>query len=81
MPAPARAAVRIAIVGAGAMGSVYAGLLGSAGNDVWAIDPWAAHVDAIRAARAARRGCERRPCGADRRHVAIPARSAPSTSS
>jgi 2-dehydropantoate 2-reductase len=31
------------------MGSVYAGLLGSAGNDVWAVDPWLEHVDAIRA--------------------------------
>ena len=40
--------MRIAIVGAGAMGSVYAGLLASAGNEVWAIDPWAAHVTAIR---------------------------------
>ena len=40
--------MRIAIVGAGAMGSVYAGLLGSSGNDVWAIDPWAEHVAAIR---------------------------------
>ncbi len=41
--------MRIAIVGAGAMGSVYAGLLGSAGNEVWAVDPWTAHVEAIRA--------------------------------
>jgi 2-dehydropantoate 2-reductase len=41
--------VRIAVVGAGSMGSVYAGLLASAGNDVWAVDPWVAHVDAIRA--------------------------------
>ena len=40
--------MRTAIVGAGAMGSVYAGLLGSAGNDVWAIDTWAEHVAAIR---------------------------------
>jgi 2-dehydropantoate 2-reductase len=40
--------VRIAIVGAGAMGSVYAGLLGDAGNEVWAIDPWQEHVAAIR---------------------------------
>jgi 2-dehydropantoate 2-reductase len=40
--------VRIAIVGAGAMGSVYAGLLGDAGNDVWAIDPWSEHIEAIR---------------------------------
>jgi 2-dehydropantoate 2-reductase len=30
------------------MGSVYAGLLASAGNEVWAIDTWQAHVDAIR---------------------------------
>jgi 2-dehydropantoate 2-reductase len=30
------------------MGSVYAGLLGDAGNDVWAIDTWPEHVAAIR---------------------------------
>jgi 2-dehydropantoate 2-reductase len=30
------------------MGSVYAGLLGSAGHEVWAIDVWREHVDAIR---------------------------------
>src|SRR5213078_2364104 len=41
--------MRIAIVGAGAMGSVYAGILGDAGNDVWAVDVWVAHVEAIRA--------------------------------
>ena len=41
--------MKIAIVGAGAMGSVYAGLLASAGHDVWAIDTWREHVDAIRA--------------------------------
>jgi 2-dehydropantoate 2-reductase len=41
--------MRIAILGTGAMGSVYAGLLGSADNEVWAIDSWAEHVDAIRA--------------------------------
>jgi 2-dehydropantoate 2-reductase len=40
--------VRIAVVGAGAMGSVYAGLLGDAGNDVWAIDTRPEHVAAIR---------------------------------
>jgi hypothetical protein len=42
------AAVKIAVVGAGAMGSVYAGLLGAAGNEVWAVDLWQEHVDAIR---------------------------------
>src|SRR4051794_33302110 len=31
------------------MGSVYAGLLASAGNEVWAIDTWREHVDAMRA--------------------------------
>lgn len=40
--------MRIAIVGVGAMGSVYAGLLSSAGNEVWAVDRWVEHVDAIR---------------------------------
>ena len=29
--------MKIAVVGTGAMGSVYAALLGDAGNDVWAI--------------------------------------------
>ncbi|MGE5273551.1 MAG: ketopantoate reductase family protein [Verrucomicrobiota bacterium] len=40
--------MKIAIVGAGAMGSVYAGLLGGAGHEIWAVDPWREHVDAIR---------------------------------
>jgi 2-dehydropantoate 2-reductase len=39
--------VKIAIVGTGAMGSVYAGLLGRAGHEVWAIDIWQEHIDAI----------------------------------
>jgi 2-dehydropantoate 2-reductase len=39
---------KIAIVGAGAMGSVYAGLLASDGNEVWAVDTWTDHIDAIR---------------------------------
>lgn len=30
------------------MGSVYAGLLGSAGHEVWAVDPWQEHIEAIR---------------------------------
>ena len=41
--------MKIAVVGTGAMGSVYAGLLASAGHEVWAIDTWREHVDAIRA--------------------------------
>ena len=39
--------MKIAIVGTGAMGSVYAGRFGKAGHEVWAIDVWAEHVDAI----------------------------------
>ena len=41
--------MKIAIVGTGAMGSVYAGLLGKAGHEVWAIDIWPEHIDAIAA--------------------------------
>src|SRR5947208_13599553 len=40
--------MKIAIVGTGAMGSVYAGLLASAGHEVWAMDTWREHVDAMR---------------------------------
>jgi 2-dehydropantoate 2-reductase len=39
--------MKIAIIGCGAMGSVYAALLADAGNEVWAIDTWREHVDAI----------------------------------
>ena len=41
--------MKIAIVGTGAMGSVYAALLGAAGHEIWAIDAWQAHVAAMRA--------------------------------
>ncbi|HEX2200042.1 MAG TPA: 2-dehydropantoate 2-reductase [Burkholderiales bacterium] len=41
--------MKIAIVGTGAMGSVYAGLFASAGHEVWAIDRWKEHVEAMRA--------------------------------
>lgn len=40
--------MEIAVVGCGAMGSVYAGLLADAGHEVWAVDPWAEHLAAIR---------------------------------
>jgi len=40
--------MKIAIVGAGAMGSVYGGLFSAAGHDVWLVDIWREHVDAIR---------------------------------
>ncbi|HIO02634.1 MAG TPA: 2-dehydropantoate 2-reductase, partial [Alphaproteobacteria bacterium] len=35
--------MKIAVIGVGAMGSVYAGLLADAGNEVWAIDVWREH--------------------------------------
>ncbi|MCP5024963.1 MAG: 2-dehydropantoate 2-reductase [Actinomycetia bacterium] len=39
--------MKIAIVGTGAMGSVYAALLAEAGHEVWAVDTWTEHVAAI----------------------------------
>ncbi|MGH9918044.1 MAG: ketopantoate reductase family protein, partial [Nitrososphaerales archaeon] len=39
--------MKIGIVGTGAMGSVYAGYLTKAGHEVWAIDSWQEHIDAI----------------------------------
>ncbi len=39
--------MKIGVVGTGAMGSVYAALLGRAGHEVWAIDTWAEHLAAI----------------------------------
>ena len=39
--------MKIAIIGTGAMGSIYAGLLAEGGHDVRAIDLWADHVEAI----------------------------------
>jgi len=41
--------VKIAVFGAGAMGSVYAGLLADAGHEVRVVDLWAEHVAAINA--------------------------------
>lgn len=42
--------MKIAILGVGAMGSIYAALLADNGkHDVWAIDTWKDHVDAINA--------------------------------
>lgn len=39
---------RVAIVGCGAMGSVYAALMADAGHEVWAVDRWEDHVRAMR---------------------------------
>ena len=41
--------MKIAIIGTGAMGSVYAALLADGGHEVWAVDTWAEHVAAINA--------------------------------
>ncbi|MEM7256289.1 MAG: 2-dehydropantoate 2-reductase [Pseudomonadota bacterium] len=40
--------MKIAVIGLGAMGSIYAALLADAGNEVWAMDPWTEHTTAIR---------------------------------
>jgi 2-dehydropantoate 2-reductase len=40
--------MKIAILGVGAMGSVYAALLASGGHEVWAVDVWREHIEAIR---------------------------------
>ncbi len=42
--------MKIAIIGVGAMGSIYAGLLADKGkHEVWAVDTWKEHVAAIKA--------------------------------
>lgn len=41
--------MKIGIIGAGAMGSVYAGLMADSGHDVWMFDNWAEHIAAINA--------------------------------
>ena len=40
--------MKVAVVGCGAMGSVYAALLADAGHEIWAIDSWKEHVDAMK---------------------------------
>lgn len=39
--------MKIVIVGAGAMGAIYAALLADSGNEVWVLDPWLEHTQAI----------------------------------
>src|SRR5258708_5795698 len=41
--------MKVAVVGCGAMGSVYAALLADAGHEIWAIDSWKDHVEAMKA--------------------------------
>jgi 2-dehydropantoate 2-reductase len=40
--------MKIGIVGSGAMGSVYGALLADAGNELWMLDRWQEHVEAMR---------------------------------
>ena len=39
--------MKIAVVGAGAMGSLFGALLSESGNEVWLYDVWAEHVETI----------------------------------
>lgn len=39
--------MKIAVVGAGAMGSLFGALLAESGNEVWLYDVWAEHVETI----------------------------------
>ena len=38
---------KIAIIGTGAMGSIYAVMMAEAGHEVWAVDSWQDHVSTI----------------------------------
>jgi 2-dehydropantoate 2-reductase len=67
--------MKIAVVGCGAMGSIYAGLLASAGNTVCVVDGWQAHVDAINARRAAGRRRQWRPRVRLAAHLQAPAQA------
>lgn len=40
--------MKIAVVGAGAMGCLFGGALAAGGQDVWLVDVWQEHVEAIR---------------------------------
>ncbi|MDJ0983900.1 MAG: 2-dehydropantoate 2-reductase [Desulfobacterales bacterium] len=39
--------MKVAIVGAGAMGSLFGSLLAEGGHDVWLFDVWQEHIDAV----------------------------------
>jgi 2-dehydropantoate 2-reductase len=40
--------MKTVIMGAGAMGSLYGGLLASSGEEVWLVDIWKEHIEAVR---------------------------------
>jgi 2-dehydropantoate 2-reductase len=41
--------MKIAVVGAGSMGCIYATFMAEAGHEVWTVDTWQDHIDAMRA--------------------------------
>ena len=63
--------MKICMLGSGALGSALGGVLTEGGNDVWLIDAWAGHVDAMTS-----RGLTLRVGGVDRT-VKVKARTSP----
>jgi 2-dehydropantoate 2-reductase len=53
--------MKICMLGSGALGSALGGVLTEGGNDVWLIDAWAGHIDAMKS-----RGLTLRDGGVDR---------------
>ena len=51
---------KVVVVGAGAMGGLFGGLLAEGGLDVTLVDAWPEHIAAIKAGASHRR-CRRRP--------------------
>ena len=62
--------MKICMLGSGALGSALGGVLTEGGNDVWLVDAWAEHVDAMN-----RKGLTLRDGGVDRT-VKVKARTA-----
>jgi 2-dehydropantoate 2-reductase len=63
--------MKICMLGSGALGSAIGGVLTEGGNDVWLVDAWAGHIDAMNS-----RGLTLRDGGVDRT-VKVKARTAP----
>jgi 2-dehydropantoate 2-reductase len=40
--------MKTVIIGAGAMGSLFGGLLSRSGEEVWLVDIWKDHIDTLR---------------------------------
>lgn len=63
----------VVVLGAGAMGSLFGGLIAEGGLDVTLVDPWQEHIDSIR-----ERGLKMVGFGGDR-HISVNATTDPST--